>query len=117
MSETEFKIGQQVRIREGLESGGQLGGLFINPEMAKKGGQVVTIRMGNPDFYIVKEEGDLCTWPAAALEAIPPRTYTVTEPDGAAHTGVAEDALLALLRDIARRWPEDAPRIEEEVGR
>jgi hypothetical protein len=65
-----YKVGDKVRIREDLVTGGNYGGSVAVDDMADMGGSVVTIeRVGNLGYYIEEDPDGYC-WTDEMFEPV-----------------------------------------------
>lgn len=55
LSNLRYKVGDIVRVREGLERHKSYGNYYVTTEMAKLAGRKVTIESVFPDSYLTKE--------------------------------------------------------------
>lgn len=60
LSNLRYRVGDIVRVREGLERHKSYGNYYVTTEMAKLAGRKVTIESVLPDSYFIKETG--CYW-------------------------------------------------------
>jgi len=68
MSAIKFKIGDKVKVREGLVADKKYGDVYCASSMIEMGGKVLTIDCVGNDFYVTKEY-DFC-WNDQMLEPI-----------------------------------------------
>lgn len=66
-----YKVGDKVRIREDLVTGGNYGGSVAVDDMTDMGGRVVTIeRVGEVHGYYIKEDPDEYCWTDEMFEPV-----------------------------------------------
>lgn len=65
-----YKVGDKVRIREDLVTGGSYGGSVAVDDMTDMGGSVVTIEDVDKSGYVIKEDPEGYTWTDEMFEPV-----------------------------------------------